>query len=143
MSERNKMLEQRLMEEAYNLGDLAVVDELIARDYIGHSATPADETHGPEGYKQFVVTLRKAFPDIQFTVEDQIAEGDKVVTRWTAHGTHQGEFQGLPPTGTHGAITGITIDRIANGKVVECWTNADDLGLMRLLGAIPAPEEAG
>jgi steroid delta-isomerase-like uncharacterized protein len=139
MSEQNKILERRLIEEVWNRGNFAVVAELVASDYIGHSSTPADETHGREGYKQFHATLRKAFPDIHFTIEDQIVEGDKVVTRWTARGTHQGEFQGIPPTGKHGAITGISIDRIANDKVVECWTSTDDLGLLQQLGVVPAP----
>jgi steroid delta-isomerase-like uncharacterized protein len=134
------MIERRLIEEVWNQGNFSVVDEVVARDYIGHSSTPAGETHGPAGYKQFYAALREAFPDFQVTVEDQVAEGDKVVTRWTARGTHLGEFQGIPPTGRRGAITGITIDRIANGKVVECWTNADDLGLLRLLGVVPVPE---
>ena len=140
MSAQNKMIERRLIEEVWNQGNFSVVDEVVARDYIGHSSTPAGETHGPAGYKQFYAALREAFPDFQVTVEDQIAEGDKVVTRWTARGTHLGEFQGIPPAGRRGAITGITIDRIANGKVVECWTNADDLGLLRLLGVVPVPE---
>ena len=144
MSEQNKFLERRLIEEVWSRGNFAVVDELVAGDYLGHSSTQGpesakDETHGREGYRQFYAGLRHAFPDLQVTVEDQIAEGDRVVTRWTARGTHQGEFQGIPPSGKHGAITGITIDRIADGKVVECWTNADDLGMMRLLGVIPAP----
>lgn len=141
MSEQNKVVERRLIEEVWNQGHFAVVDELIAGDYIGHSTTPEDETHGPAGYKQFFAALRQALPDIHFTIEDQVAEGDRVVTRWTASGTHRGEFRGIPPTGRHGAITGTTIDRIANGKVVECWTNADDLGLMRLLGVVPALEQ--
>lgn len=140
MSEQNKMIEGRLIEEVWNRGNFAVVDELIAGDYLGHSSTPGGETHGRAGYKRYYAGLREAFPDLQVTVEDQIAEGDKVVTRWTARGTHQGEFQGIPPTDRQGTITGITIDRIANGKVVECWANADDLGMMRLLGIVPAPE---
>lgn len=136
MSEQNKMLIRRAIEEVWNQGNFAVVDELVADDYLGHSSIPAEETHGREGYKQFYTTLRQAFPDLWFTIEDQISEGDRVVSRWTAHGTHKGELQGLPPTGKQAAITGITIERVANGKVVECWTNADDLGLMRQLGVI-------
>lgn len=144
MSEHYKILERRLIEEVWSQGNFAVVDELIASDYLGHSSTPGaesakGETLGREGYRQFYTALRQAFPDLQVTVEDQIAEGDRVVTRWTARGTHQGEFRGIPPSGKHGVISGITIDRVANGKVVECWTNADDLGMMRLLGVVPVP----
>ena len=143
MSQHNALLVRRLIEEVWNRGDFAVVDELIAADYLGHASTPADETHGPEGYKQFYATLRGAFPDLRSTVEDQIADGDKVVTRWTCRATHAGEFRGIPPTGKEGRVTGITIDRVANGKVVECWTNADDLGLLQQLGAVPTPGRSG
>jgi predicted ester cyclase len=101
---------------------------------------PGEEIHGRQGIKQFYGMLRAAFPDLHFTIEDQIAAGDRVVTRWTANGTHNGEFQGISPTGKQITIAGIDIDRLANGKVVECWPVADELGLLRQLGAIPAPE---
>jgi steroid delta-isomerase-like uncharacterized protein len=136
MSEQNKMLVRRVLEEVWNRGNFAVVDELIARDYVGHSSI---ETRGAQGYKQFFVAQRKAFPDIQYTVEDQVAEGDRVVTRWKARGTHRGELMGIPPTGKQGAVTGITIFRIVGGNVVECWTNVDELGMLQQLGVIPAP----
>lgn len=139
MSEQNKTLVCRAVEEVWNQGNYAVVDELVASDLVVHASTPAGEIHGPEGVKQFYASLREAFPDIHFTIEDQIAEGDRVVTRWTARATHTGEFQGIPPTGKQGRLTGIDIDRIANGKVVECWPNADELGLLQQLGVIPTP----
>lgn len=85
--------------------------------------------------------LYKAFPDYHVTVEDQIAEGERVVTRWTCHGTHEGEFQGMPPTGKKMAMSEITIFRIANGKLVEGWSNLDMLGALQQLGAIPASEQ--
>jgi steroid delta-isomerase-like uncharacterized protein len=141
MSEQNKALVRRVFEEVENRGNFAVADELIASDYIGHS--PLEEVHGLEGFKQFFVMLREAFPDFQCLVESQIAEGDRVVTRWTARGTHKGEFQGIPPTGTRITTTGIDIVRIANGKIVEGWTNADVLGLLVQLGAVPAPGPTG
>jgi steroid delta-isomerase-like uncharacterized protein len=139
MSEQNKRVERRLIEEVWNNGNFAVVDELVASDYIGYGPTSEDEVRGPQEYKAFYRALREGFPDLQVTVEDQIAEADRVVTRWTARGTHQGEFEGFPPTGNRGAVTGITIDRVAGGKVVECWTSADEVGLMRLVGALPQP----
>jgi steroid delta-isomerase-like uncharacterized protein len=142
MAQQNAMLLRRAVEEIWNGGNYAVVDELIAGDYLGHASTSADETHGREGYKRFIASLRDAFPDIRFTIEDQIAAGDKVVTRWSARATHTGEFRGIPPTGKQGRVTGITIDRVADGKVVECWTNADDLGLLQQLGVLPAPGPA-
>jgi steroid delta-isomerase-like uncharacterized protein len=140
MSERNKEISRRTFEEIWNQGDMDAVDALIAGDFVGHS--PPDETHGPEGIKRFVGAMRSAFPDLQFTLEAQIAEGDRVATLWYASGTHKGEFEGIPPTGTRATLQGITIDRIANGKVVEGWTNWDALGLLQKLGAIPEPEMA-
>lgn len=142
MPDQNKQLDRRAIEEVWNRGNYDVVDELVADDFVGHSATPDQEIHGPEGVKQFYMALRMAFPDIHFTIEDQIAEGDKVVTRWRAQATHLGEFQGIPPTGNQGMITGITIDRIAGDKLVECWTEIDELGLLRHLGVMPSPEQA-
>jgi steroid delta-isomerase-like uncharacterized protein len=141
MSEQNALLVRRAIEEVYNQGNLAAVDELVTNDIVIHSSS--DEIHGPAGVKQYVAMLRTAFPDFQMTIEDQIADGDRVVTRWTACGTHTGEFQGIPPTGKKGSMTGIDIDHIANSKVVECWVNSDDLGLLQQLGVIPEPAQAG
>ncbi len=139
MSEQNKQLVRRAIEEVYNRGNLDLVDELVSSDFVAH--TPSEEIRGPAGIKQFATALRTAFPDLQMTIEDQIADGDRVVTRWTATGTHTGPFQGIPPTGKSGKITGIDIDRIVNGKAVECWTNTDDLGLLQQLGVVPMPEQ--
>ena len=136
MSQQNAMLARRIIEEVYNQGNLAIVDELVAGDFVIHSRS--EDVHGPAGAKQLVAALRAAFPDLYITIEDQIADGDRVVTRWTARGTHTGEFQGIPPTGKPGKMTGIDIDRVADGKIVECWVNSDDLGLLQQLGVIPA-----
>jgi steroid delta-isomerase-like uncharacterized protein len=141
MSQHNKMLMRHGIEELWSRGNGSVIDELIARDFVGHS--PPDQIHGPAGVKNYFATLRKAFPDIHFTIEDQIAEGDRVVTRWTARATHTGEYQSIPPTGKQSVVTGITIDRVTGGKIVEGWTNFDSLGLLQQLGVIPAPEHAG
>jgi steroid delta-isomerase-like uncharacterized protein len=141
MSEQNKMLVQRFIEEVWNQGRFTLIDELIASDHLDHQ--PGTDANGPEGERQYVAMLRAAFPDIHFTVEDQIAEGDKVVTRWTARATHTGEFQGLAPTGRQGVVTGIWIDRVANGKFVESWSIFDELGMLQQLGVIPAAEPAG
>jgi steroid delta-isomerase-like uncharacterized protein len=141
MPQENERLMRRFFEEVWNRGDYAIVDDLLAGDYVGHS--PPDEIHGPEGGKRFVAALRGAFPDIHFTIEDQIADGDRVVARWTARGTQTGAFQGLPPTGKQAVATGITIFRVANGKAVEGWTNFDALGLLRQLGVVAAPGRAG
>jgi steroid delta-isomerase-like uncharacterized protein len=137
MSEQNKMVVRRAIEEVYNQGKLDVVDELVSSDFVAH--TTSEDIHGSAGMRQFVASLRQAFPDLHMTIQDQVAEGDKVVTRWTARGTHSGEFHGIPPTGKKGSLTGINIDRVVDSKAVECWTSTDDLGLLQQLGAVPTP----
>ena len=139
-TEDNKTNVRRFIEEGWNQGNTAVFDELFAADYLGHD--PNGPLHGPEGFKQYFATYRSAFPDTHLTIEDQIAEGDKVVTRWTATGTHQGPLMGIVPSGKHVTITGITITRIASGKAVEDWVNFDTLGMLQQIGAIPAPGQA-
>lgn len=142
MSEQNKALERRLLEEVYGHGKLELIDELVASDFVGHGTAAEGGDQGREAYRGFVMQMRTAFPDLSMTVEDQIAEGDKVVTRFRARGTHLGAFQGIPPSGKQGEISGTIIDRIADGRVVECWSNTDDLGLLQQIGAVPAPEHA-
>lgn len=140
MSERNKQLVRRAVETIWNHGEYAALGEFVASDFIMHASTPAAEFHGPEGIRQMFTELRHAFPDIHFAIEDQVAEGDRVVTRWTAQATHTGPFHGMPPTGKQATLSGIDIDRVANDKVVECWQQMDELGLLRQLGVIPTPE---
>ena len=143
LSETNKTLSRRLFEEVWNKGNLAVLNELIANDHVnsGPGTLPGLPT-GPEGAKQFVMMYRNAFPDTHFTIDEQIAEADKVVTRWTAHGTHKGELLGIPATGKSSTVTGISVDRIVNGKIVESWGIFDQFGMMQQLGVIPTPELA-
>ena len=139
-AEENKRIVRHLFEEAMNRGNLGVVDEVVAPDYVDHDpANPSDLPPGPEGLKQLMSGYRSAFPDVEMTIEDQIAEGDKVVTRWTARGTHQGDLMGIAPTGKQATITGIFVDRLANGKLVESWANWDTFGMLQQLGAVPAP----
>jgi steroid delta-isomerase-like uncharacterized protein len=117
--------------------DLSDLEEFIAADFVSHS-TPPGLAPGIEGVKQMVSIFQNAFPDMDGAIEDVVAEGDKVVVRFSTTGTHQGEFFGIPPTGKRIRSTGINIFRIANGKIVEHWNNADDLGLMQQLGVIPS-----
>lgn len=132
-SEQNKQLVRRVVDEVWNEGNYSMIDEVAARDLLIHASLPEGEIHGSEGAKQFYVMLRTGFPDIHFTVEDQIAEGDRVVTRWLARGTHTGEFQGLPPTGKQAVVMGIDIDRIAGagsssaGPVSTNWACSSSL----------------
>ncbi|MGA7668817.1 MAG: ester cyclase [Nitrolancea sp.] len=138
MSEQNKALIRRGVDQIWNKGHFAVADELVADDFVVHATTLTGEIAGREGITQYFGALRAAFPDLTFTIEDHIAEGNRVVTRWTARGTHRGEFQGMPATGKSVCVSGIDVDRIADGKIAECWMNLDELGLLHQLGAIPA-----
>jgi steroid delta-isomerase-like uncharacterized protein len=143
LSESNKTVARRFFEEVFGKGNLNVLDEITARDYVnsGPGTLPGLPT-GPEGAKQLVTVYRNAFPDLRFTIDEQIAEGDMVVTRWTGHGTHQGELAGLPATSKSTTVTGIAVDRIVNGKIAETWGIFDQFGMMQQLGVIPTPELA-
>ena len=142
MSEQNKTLVTRAVEEVWNRANYDALEEFVASDFLIHGATPQEEIHGREGAAQFFMMLRGAFPDLHFTIDDMVAEGDRVVTRWTATGTHKGDFQGIPPTGKRVTFSGTDIDRIAHGKAVECWPSIDELSLLKQLDAIPAPARA-
>ncbi|MFQ5884656.1 MAG: ester cyclase [Thermoplasmata archaeon] len=141
-SEENEALVRRVFEEVWNQGKLDVIDELVATDYVLHDpATPG--ISGRDGYRQFVTIYRTAFPDLKFTVVDQISEGDKVATRWTSTGTHKGDLMGIPPTGKQTTSTGIVISRIVDGKGVEDWSIWDAMGLLQQIGVIPPMEQGG
>jgi steroid delta-isomerase-like uncharacterized protein len=139
MSEENKAIVRREIEEVFSAqGNLDVADEIFAPEYVGYP----EDVRGPEGAKETAKMYRNAFPDVQLSIEDQVAEGDKVVTRWIGSGTHQGEMMGIAPTGNQVRVDGMTISRIEDGKIVEEWEIYDALGMMQQLGAIPSPEEA-
>jgi steroid delta-isomerase-like uncharacterized protein len=135
-TEENKVLALRFVEEVINQGKMATIDELIAADAVDHSLPPGIPP-AREGVKLFLGMIRAAFPDIHETVEDTLAEGDRVVTRSTWRGTHQGAFLGIAPTGKQVSVTAIDISRVAAGKFVEHWQTADNLGLLQQLGVIP------
>ena len=137
--EENKAVVHRYIEEVWNAGNLDLIDEMFAPEYTNHSPSPG-QTPGPEGLKQLITMFRDAAPDLHLTVEDMIGEGDEVVTRWTARGTHQGELLGIPPTGKQIAMTAIVIERFSGGRIVDHWAARDDLGLLQRLGVIPGPE---
>ena len=132
--EQNKAIVRRYIEEAWNQGRLYVVDDLIVPDFVQHVPGVAQ---GRQGVKQFFAMIRAAFPDVHNTIEDVIAEDDKVAWRSTITGTHQGTFRGIPPTGRSIRMTTMNILRIRNGKFVENWGEQDNLGLMQQLGVIP------
>ena len=137
-AEENKTVVRRIMEEVFSKGDLSVVDELVDDEYV--DATGG--VHGPggkygrDGFKQIITGLRAAFPDLQASVDDLIAEGDKVMCRWTTRGTHQGPLGGISPTGKQVTVTGISVYRLANGKIAERWASWDTLGMMEQLGVV-------
>jgi steroid delta-isomerase-like uncharacterized protein len=137
MSEQNKTIVRRLFEELWNKGNLPVADELIAPTYAHHDAATSDVGRGPESEKKRVTLYRTAFTDLRLTVEDIIAEGETVMARWSCRGAHKGDLNGIAPTGKQFAISGVTVCRISNGKVVEGWVNWDALSLMQQLGVVP------
>ncbi len=142
-TEENKALIRRWLEECYNKGNVAVADELIASNYVNHSA-PHGQMPGLEAEKQYITTIRSAFPDFHLAIDDQIGEGDKVVTRLTASGTYRGGLEDVPSTAAISKqvkVTEILIHRIAAGKVVEGWIEFDQMGLWRQLGIIQSKEE--
>lgn len=143
MSEQNIAISRRGFEEAFNQGKLEVADEIIAEGAVNHDPADPEESVGPAGFKSQIELYRTAFPDLKFTIEDVIADGDMVVIRWTSSGTHKGELMGLAPTNKVATSAGISIDKIADGKIVESWNNWDTLGLMRQLGAAPPPGSVG
>jgi len=135
-TEDSKALAQRWLEEVWNKGDLSLIDELIAPNYILHDPTRPG-LRGRAGIKESIAMFRTAFPDLHFTIEDQVAEREKIVTRYTVQGTHLGPLMGIPATGKQGIITGIDIYRITDGQIEEAWSNWDTLGLLQRMGVIP------
>lgn len=137
-AEQNKAVVRHVLDEVWNAHNLAKCDELYVADYVDHDpSTPPTNTLAE--FKKSTQATLAAFPDLYVTVEAMIAEGDLVAKRYTMTGTQQGEFMGVPPSGRPVTMTGITIYRIKDGKVAECWWNYDALGLMMQIGAIPTP----
>jgi steroid delta-isomerase-like uncharacterized protein len=132
MSQANKDLVRRYLQQAYDEGRPEIVDECFAEDYVNHDPAPG-LSPDREGEKLLVAMFHEAFPDLKSSVDDQIAEGDMVFTRWSAVGTHQGEIMGIPPTGRRVTMDGHEVTRIRDGKVVEYWINWDAAGFVRQL----------
>ncbi|HKM66073.1 MAG TPA: ester cyclase [Candidatus Acidoferrum sp.] len=142
MSDQNKTAVRRLFDELWNKGQMQVADEIIAPTYQHHDASTPDLGKGPEGEKKRVNLYRTAFQDFRLNIEDLYAEGETVVARWSCRGVHKGELNGIAPTGKQFAITGVTIARFSNGKIVEGYVNWDALGLLRQLGVVPEPTKS-
>ena len=134
--EQNKELVRNAVDQIWNNGNFDILNEMVTDDFVIHFPGSGEEIRGPENVKLFYKGLRKAFPDIHFSIVEQVAENDKIVTHWSATGTHKGEFKGIPATSKKVNFTAMDIDKISNGKFVECWTNVDELGLLQQLGVI-------
>ena len=137
MSEENKALVRGIVDEAWNRGQLAVVDEAFAPDYQEHNPRPGQEP-GIAGYKGGVEMMRAAFPDLSLDVRDIIAEGDRVAILYTLHGTHDAELMGIPASGQRVLSEGMVFARVRDGKVIERWGVQDMLTLLQQIGAFPA-----
>ena len=136
MDDENGRLMRRAFEEVMARGNIMAIDELFAGDFAGHDT--AGGTFGREEFRAGVLAMLAAFSDRHVTIADQVIDGDKVATRWRATGVHSGHFNGIPATGRPVSLTGISIDRLAGGKIVESWEVTDDAGLLRQLGVLPS-----
>jgi steroid delta-isomerase-like uncharacterized protein len=139
--DQNRAIARRYIDEFWSRGNVAAVDELIATDYVVHDPGTPGRAGGTDGEKQVHAMYRSVFPDLRFSVDDVLGEGDRAVVRWTARGTHRGELLGIAPTGKLITIPGTSIVRIANGKIAEHWLNWDTVGMLQQMGAIPAPQQ--
>lgn len=138
-TQEDKTLVRRLQEEVFARGDTDVADAILTVNFRWHAPNlPPDVTPDRDGVKRYGTLLHAAYPDIHFTYDDIIADGDKVVTRWTARGTQTGALMGIPPTGHEVSVTGIDIFRVADGQVAELWESWDQLGMLQQLGVVPA-----
>jgi len=142
LEEENKTIARRFNDDVWDRGDEAALEELLDPNFVDHDALPG-QSPDREGHKQILAAFHSAFPDLNVTTEDIVAEGDKVVSRWTARGTHRGELMGIAPTGNGVTIKGIDVLRIAEGRIVERWAQFNDLEVMQQLGAVPVPGQEG
>jgi steroid delta-isomerase-like uncharacterized protein len=135
---QNQSVLQGIVDQAFNQGNLAAIDELVAPDGISHHLSwgiPANRM----GLKQLIAMLRTAFPDLQCTIEDEIIEGDKIAAHWTMRGTHKGLFLGNSPTNKPVLVQGLIYARIENNQLIENWTMIDQMGVLQQLGLVPPP----
>jgi steroid delta-isomerase-like uncharacterized protein len=141
-TEQNKVVARRFGQEVWGRGDMQAADELLAEDLIEHNPAPG-QAAGREGHKQVLQVWRAAFPDLTITVDDLLADGERVALRWTAHATHEGELMGMPATGRRVTLTGIDILRIVDGRIVERWGEFNRAEMLQQLGVLPAARSSG
>jgi predicted ester cyclase len=138
MPNANSAIVHRWFQELWNEGNMNIIDELASPDAIGYGQIEQDGRIDMEQFRALFLSLRSAFPDIKFTIEQTVAEGDMVVVRWRAAATHRGEFLGTKPTNRSVEFTGMSMQRIVNGKIIQGWDNWDQLGLLTQIDAAPA-----
>lgn len=131
----------RVWDEAIESGDVDVIDDALSDDYVGHTPGAPGGIRGPDGFKQYVRTLREAFPDLVVTIDDRLVTEDAIVERYVMRGTHEGDFKGIPPTGAEIEFTGIVIHYVENGEVRKDVSEFDVLDVMQQLGAMEPPGE--
>ncbi len=139
-TEQNKKVVRRFYEVVFDKKRVDLTNDLFAWDYVDHAPAPG-QSPGLEGAQQKWAMVIAATPDLHVQIEDIVAEGDRVVVRWTYEGTHRGPLMGIPPTGKHFRTSGISISRLAEGKIAENWDEVDRLGWLQQLGVIPAPKQ--
>jgi len=142
MASDPKTVVRRVYEEIWNQSHIERANDLFAPGYVDHDPATPNTGRGPEAFKNVFNTYHTAFPDTRFTIDEIIAEGDRVAVRWTAHGTHRGELGGVRPSGKRATVSGTGFYMVNNGRIQESWTNWDALGLMRQIGAIQEPTRA-
>jgi steroid delta-isomerase-like uncharacterized protein len=139
--ESNRAIARRFVDEVFNHGNTKAYDELIADDYINHNPPVPGLPGSKAGFRQAVTLTREAFPDVHVSIEDMLAEGDRVMFRDTTTATHRGEFQGIPASGRELAWTEMHFFRVRDGQIAEHWANFDQLGILVQMGAVPSPGE--
>jgi steroid delta-isomerase-like uncharacterized protein len=129
-----KQMSRRVIEEVFSQGRYDALPQMVSPDMVSHDPAIPMQGSGPAAVRGVAEMLRSAFPDLRMVIEDQVAENDRVMTRWTARATHRGPFMGKPATNRSANVSGVTVDRFQNGKIVESWINWDSAGLMQQLG---------
>ena len=138
MSAANKNIVRRLYEEVWNERKVEVINEIISPSHALHAPNISGSSIGPEAYKRNVLLFLTGYPDLHWTIEDTIAENDKVVACWTISGTHKGDYMGIPATNKKVSVDGITIHHIADGRIMDSYSNWDVLGMIQQLGVVSA-----
>jgi steroid delta-isomerase-like uncharacterized protein len=141
-AEENKAIMRRYF-SVFEQGNIDLLDELLAPDYINHTPATPELPTGPEGVKGVVSMFRGGMPDLRVVIEDMIAEGDKVATRYTLEGTHEGELFGVPPTAQRLSIKSFTVERVSEGRIRDHWRVSDNLDMMQQLGIVSEPGQEG